>query len=393
MDDVKVDSSLAIAGLIHRKRSGVLTPSEEQLLTVWILEKEGNQALYDELISTNTIEKNIEVLFSKDLKPATDKVYNAIGFIKDEKNENPSNEFRFFKSAWLRYAAIVLLVAGAGVYWYHSSSRKNAEIVKSSIIKEKQDIEPAGNKAILTLADGTTIILDSAANGSLAHQGNTKILKLDAGKLSYKGGSASGEVLYNAISTPKGGQYQIELPDGSEVWLNAASSIRFPTAFIKERKVTITGEAYFEIAADKNKPFEVSANGETIEVLGTSFNINAYKEGHVRTSLKEGLVRINNTILKPGYAFSNGKLSAANLDQDLAWKNGLFNFEGANVLAIMREIERWYDVKVVYKNVPNIVFIGEVPRDISLSKLLKILEEFGVHSQLDADKKEITILR
>jgi transmembrane sensor len=267
------------------------------------------------------------------------------------------------------------------------------------------DIAPGGDKAVLTLSDGSTILLDNAQNGNVAQQGNTKVIKLDNGQLAYSPSRSKmglgGEVLYNTIATPKGGQYQIVLPDGTRVWLNAASSIKFPTVFSgATRNVEMTGEVYLEIAKSAKQPFSVTTGKTTIQVLGTSFNINAYSDEEAeKTTLIEGKVKVlkgnSEAILLPGQQaqITQQKLSVvrdADIEKVMAWKNGLFNFNGAGVEEVMRQLSRWYDIEVVYeKDVPDIEFIGKMSKNVSLSGVLKGLEGAGVHFRIEKGRKLI----
>ena len=279
------------------------------------------------------------------------------------------------------------------------------EIAKSEIDQQrfKNDVLPGGDKATLTLADGSTIVLDDAQNGTLAQQGNSKIVKLD-GKLSYDPTNKnSREIVYNTISTPKGGQYQLELPDGSQVWLNATSSIHFPTSFIgTERRIEITGEAYFEIARNPNMPFIVTVNNAEVQVLGTHFNVNAYDdEDNVKTTLLEGSVRFindgNTNILKPGQQSQLTKggttkvVSNVDVDEVVAWKNGMFDFENAGIETVMRQLSRWYDVEIEYKGKTDDLFIAEMRRNIKLSDALKALELTG-KVKFDIQDKKIIVM-
>jgi len=267
----------------------------------------------------------------------------------------------------------------------------------------KNDVLPGSDKATLTLADGSTILLDEAQNGTIAQQGNSKIIKLD-GKLSYDPTNKnSREIVYNTISTPKGGQYQLELPDGSKVWLNATSSIHFPTSFTgTERRIEITGEAYFEIAKNPNMPFIVTVSNSEVQVLGTHFNINAYNdEDNVKTTLLEGSVRFVNdgsiNILKPGQQAQLTKegttkvVSDVNVDNVVAWKNGMFDFENASIETVMRQLSRWYDVEIEYKGKTDDLFIAEMRRNIKLSDALKALELTG-KVKFDIQDKKIIVM-
>jgi len=279
------------------------------------------------------------------------------------------------------------------------------EIAKSEIDQQrfKNDVLPGGDKATLTLADGSTIVLDDAQNGTLAQQGNSKIIKLD-GKLSYDPTNKnSREIVYNTISTPKGGQYQLELPDGSQVWLNATSSIHFPTSFIgNERRIEITGEAYFEIARNPNMPFIVTVNNAEVQVLGTHFNVNSYDdEDNVKTTLLEGSVKfVNNgnvNVLKPGQQSQLTKegttkvVSNVDVDEVVAWKNGMFDFENAGIETVMRQLSRWYDVEIEYKGKTDDLFIAEMRRNIKLSDALKALELTG-KVKFDIQGKKIIVM-
>lgn len=278
-------------------------------------------------------------------------------------------------------------------------------IVKANVTEHrfKDDVSPGGDKAILTLADGSTVVLDDAQNGILAQQGNSKVIKLD-GKILYDPANKnSKEVVYNIISTPRGGQYQLELPDGSLVWLNATSSIRFPTSFVeKERRVEITGEAYLEVAKNRDKPFIVTVNNAEVQVLGTHFNINSYNdEDDVKTTLLEGSVKFvnggNANILKPGQQSQLTKdgavkvVSDVDVDKVVAWKNGFFHFESAGIETIMRQLSRWYDVEIEYKGKTDDLFIAEMRRNIKLSDALKALELTG-RVRFEIEGKKIIVM-
>jgi ferric-dicitrate binding protein FerR (iron transport regulator) len=276
-------------------------------------------------------------------------------------------------------------------------------------VKPKGDVMPGGNKAILTLANGSQIVLDSAVNGILTHQGNIKVIKLTNGQLVYENaGARADEVLYNTMSTPRGGQYSLILPDGSRVWLNAVSSIRFPTAFLgEERTVEITGEAYFEIAKDPLRPFRVLVNSGLkdrrleVAVLGTHFNINAYKdEATIKTTVLEGSVKVSHgsshTTIEPGEQtqFDNGILQIvhdANVTETVAWKDGRFEFKDTDLKTIMRQLMRWYDVDVQYNgNISERYFTADISRNKSLSGVLKMLELSDIDFKLEGNKLTVT---
>ena len=299
---------------------------------------------------------------------------------------------------WTAAAAIVLLVGG--LTWVYIMRTPRPLVVMNDRPAVNTVIAPGGNKAVLTLANGTKMILDSAKNGLLAMQGEMGVVKKDDGAISYERDESvggRGDLLYNTVATPKGGQYVVTLPDGTRVWLNATSSIRFPTAFTGgERLVQISGEAYLEVAPDRTKPFRVAvayASGEKqmeVEVLGTQFNVMAYEEeGAVKTTLLEGAVRLvhgaETKVLRPGQQgelkdgvfqlMSNADTSAA-----VAWKNGQTLFASEDITAIMRKVSRWYDVDVEYQGqLPKRNFTGGISRKADISEILKILELNQIH--------------
>jgi transmembrane sensor len=286
-------------------------------------------------------------------------------------------------------AAIIICMFSIGAYFLFKSTPQKKISKTENIKRDKNEVVPGGNKALLTLADGSSIILDSAQNGTLTTQGNTKILTLN-GMLSYNSlNKTPSVVLYNTISTPRGGQYQLVLADGSKVWLNAASSLRFPVTFVgKERKVELLGEAYFEIAKNTSMPFKVKVDEMEIEVLGTHFNINSYDdESAIRTTLLEGSVKINKnhtySILKPGQQAQMNKagdiriINDADIEKAIAWKEGNFQFDRDEIHSVMQQVERWYDVDVEYKADISSHFIGTISRNVNLSQVLDMLHLTG----------------
>jgi len=282
--------------------------------------------------------------------------------------------------------------------WFKNDTGK--EIAKTEVNnKPYKNLSFPGKTTVLTLADGSTIALDNDENGVLTKQGNTKLLKV-GGKLVYNAMKENGtEILYNKVTTPVGGQYQIELPDGSQVWLNAASSLYFPTSFAgKEKWVELMGEAYFEIAKSPSKPFKVKVNGAEVQVLGTHFNIMAYEdEAALKTTLLEGEVKFvkgsYHYRLKPGQQTQLAKnggikvVSGVNVAAVVAWKNGIFDFEGADIASVAGQLSRWYDVEIVFDKEINDLFYARIARGTKLADVLKALELTGkVKFEIDGKK-------
>ena len=307
--------------------------------------------------------------------------------------------------AWIRYtvAACVILLLGYGSYYLFVHPTRHQGIAKKegAMKPEKKEVLPGGNRAILTLANGSAIVLDSVNNGELAMQGNTRIVKLDNGQLAYHTkGDRNAETMYNTMTTPRGGQYKLILPDGTAVWLNAASSFRYPTAFTdKQRQVEITGEAYFEVAPNKVMPFIVMVNKtQKIEVLGTHFNVNAYDdEASINTTLLEGSVKVvqgdREKILAPGQQAQldkKGEISIirdANMEAAVAWKNGVFLFDHSNIQSVMRQLARWFDMEVEYRGQPTSdLFGGDIRRSLPLTKVFHFLEKSQVHFNIEGKK-------
>lgn len=283
-------------------------------------------------------------------------------------------------------AAAVLLVAGFTLYY---TVQKSAEVKPLAYYN---DIKPGGDKATLTLADGSQIVLDNRNTGQVATEGAISIETDAKGQIVYlvKGNSETESQKINTLSTPAGGKFSVVLSDGSKVWLNATSSIKFPAAFAKDaRRVEVKGEAYFEIEKDSSRPFYVKNGSSEIKVLGTHFNVMAYPDEYrSELTLLEGAVQFtksgNSELLKPGkqilYTESSTetKQRDANIEEVMAWKNDLFVFNNTNIDEIMKELMRWYDVKIKYEGEkPDISFTGVIPRNANVSKVLKALELTG----------------
>ncbi|QEH39398.1 FecR family protein [Chitinophaga sp. XS-30] len=299
-------------------------------------------------------------------------------------------------------AAAILLVLAASAFLL---LRKPAAGPQLAHVTPAIDVQPGREGAILTRADGSTVLLDSLPSGEIDGD-NGANLKLGKGRISYTGATATGnEIFYNTIATPNGRTYHLLLQDGSKIWLNAGSSVTYPVVFTgKERKVRIRGEAYFEVAKAAGKPFFVDVDGRAeVEVLGTHFNVNAYNEdGMIRTALLEGAVRVRSGSNRPGTVLEPGQqvtvsnqggmtVTEADFDEVNAWRNGLFHFRKASLQEVMREVARWYDVEVRFEGkMPERTFSGDIERTLSLQQVLALLRVTRINYTID-NQKQITI--
>ena len=386
-----------LAWLIQRYTDDTATPAELKELSDFIA-----QSPDDELFSQVVLDSaDLNPLGSGKLEPYEDLA--DIALLQSRTQQLSQQPPRIRRWVWAAACATLLLAAGA--YLWHKPAAK-AGIVKN-VDHPKKKILPGKNGAVLTLADGSTVSLDSLGSGKIASQNGADII-VRQGKLTYSiGENAGSEIAYNTLTTPIGRQFHFQLPDGTEVWLNAASSIHYPTVFNgSERTVEMTGEAYFEVANNPARPFRVNVNQTArIQVLGTHFNVNAYgNEPVIKTTLLEGSIQFHAgadlkqekqmVTLRPGQqsqlAIGTHRLAVENdveTENVIAWKNGLFNFNDASIRDVMNQLERWYDIRVSYeKNVPSIRFYGKMTKNIPLDDLLLILERSKVHFQIDGKR-------
>jgi hypothetical protein len=319
----------------------------------------------------------------------------------------PPDEKIIRSRPWKRVmiAAAILLLVGAGPYVWYLSTSGSVPFSTGSTAAAGEIKAPSSNKAILILASGEKVNLGNAAKGQVAKEGNSTIMKVGDGQLMYEGAMGrvgNDQLAYNTIFNPRGSKVMdVTLSDGSRVWLNAGSSLTYPAVFGDlERKVAVDGEAYFEIAYDKNRPFRVTKNEMLVVVLGTHFIVNAYDdEDQIAVTLLEGAVKVNKGMtfasLAPGQqaVVATGITVNSHVDVDaaIAWKDGLFSFQDSDLQGVLRQISRWYDVKVVYEgNTPSRKFEGEFQRDLNLSQVLKILERNNIRYKLEGKAIVIT---
>lgn len=395
-----------IADLVYKYLCNEITPEEEAELLQWRMQSVHNQTLFNKILTEDLLKAEVEKLYEFNIDEAWNRINQKI-------NQYEAASSPKYLVSWQKITSIaaILAVLILGAYWLI----KPQAAKQPALVKEKKTImldkAPGHAGAILILDNGKQLVLDSTGNGILTVDGNINIIKKD-GQLIYANEADNAATLvYNTMVTPRARQYNLTLSDGTKVWLNSGSSLRFPVAFITdERRVEITGEAYFEVAhaalnnGKGRKPFIVQVNksgsssGMDIEVLGTHFNINAYDdEENIKTTLLEGKVNIKlnhqqQMELKPGqqakYAEKkNSGLKIVNdvdLEKTIAWKTGKFEFDDMELQAIMRQISRWYDVDIVYERNPDDEkYGGAISKSVQLSDVLKMLEVNGVRFRLE----------
>ncbi|RAJ08852.1 FecR family protein [Chitinophaga skermanii] len=383
------ETSAYIAELLLRRVQGVITEEETAELEAWLqTQPPASRDFYTDACTMPQLEAGLQTMHKFDETAALDDVWKRIGML-----ETRTVPVRRLWLRWTAAAALLAFVVSTSIIFFNH--KQNTTPGVSTVARYGGDALPAGNKATLELADGSVIDLNSTKKGKIDQFQDANIFKQDDETISYENTLAQSEadVTYHKIITPRGGKFDVVLPDGTKVWLNAASSLKYPTAFIgKERVVELSGEAYFDVAKNAQQPFTVrtiDTKREPLEVrvLGTAFNIQAYSDEPLRTAtLVNGKVSVQNKndreILLPGQqAMVHNRqpmqVQVANIESVLAWKNGLFIYHDASIQEIMREISRVYDVDVVFDGDIAQQFEGTIPRSMKLSDVLKILESTG----------------
>ena len=370
-----------IIALAERILAGQATDEEIHSYTEWVRQLPATK----EELFTHPELKEAELL---------SRIRMQIGFDREEPRQR----------SWYRWvaAAAVVLMVGLGSFYFLAHNKETKPITQ---VSRAQDIAPGGSHAMLTLPGGRQVLLDEATKGEIASALGCKILKTADGTLSIQAdpNKTSHELSYSTLSTPKGGQYQLRLPDGTAVWLNAASSIKFPTAFNgKTREVEITGEAYFEVSHQPTRPFIVHYGDMQVKVLGTHFDVNTYKDnGAVKTTLLEGSVSVEKkgqaVKIKPGEqavlqaGVADIQVRTVDTDNAVAWTKGFLSMQDNDVAAFMIQLSRWYDVEVVFPSgVPEGHLGGYINRNTNLSDVLSVLEAGGIHARLEGKKVIVT---
>lgn len=388
------DNTAIKALIIKALSEEELSFDEQILLDKWLAEN-GNREVFDNLRDKDYLRERLKEAYDVDIeeekKALNLKIANRTKIV-EIKN----------RTSWVRYAAAILIMAGATTFFLlilKKNGVRNAP--QQNVATINNDAAPGSFNAKLKLSDNSEIILDSAMTGTLTSQGNALVMNKD-GNLVYTGqGKNETETLYNTLVTSAGQMYPIILSDNSRIWLNSSSSLKFPVVFSgKERRVEVTGEAYFEIAHDASRPFIVAVNGAQVRVLGTKFNINSYsEEGPIQATLLEGAVQIKKgiqqTTIKPGEqakVFDKEiKVVGANLEKTIAWKEGRFYFEDDDIKTIMGQISKWYGLDIEYKAVPDQLFNAIINRKVNASIVLKALEATGdVHFNIEGKKIIVT---
>jgi transmembrane sensor len=372
--------------LLQRYYNGIATAAEEEELFA-ALRADGEEEEWTALIS----ELHASALPDPTYDPA--RYEDAVNQILHP--AITTGKVRSFRWYYAAAAAVLLLIATIG----YLTRQQPTPATTPTLATITTDVKPGKNGAVLTLGDGSQVVLDSLNNGIVTTQQGTKLL-LSNGQLSYDA-SAAGTVSYNTMTTPRGRKFRLQLPDGTNVWMNAASALTYPTAFTgNNRSVTLSGEAYFEVTPNKALPFIVKINNETaVEVLGTHFNISSYQDdASISTTLLEGAVQVKvkqqSRRLQPGQQLQINQLSGATTLRGqvdtlavIAWKNGALNFQDKKLTAVISMIARWYDIDVVYETTPpDITFVGEIGSDVTLASVLTFLRESGIHFRLEGRK-------
>jgi AraC-like DNA-binding protein len=392
----KTERNFYIAELISKLLKGDISPEEDLWLKNWAEESAANRAYFDKLTDQSYLENRLKYWNTIDQEKAWDNL--------QQKLEVKEIKARFNYLPLLKYAAIAILISAITILLYRESDKQVKKVANQSIVHNQ--IRPGSNHAILILGNGEKITLKKHDRLSINENDGTSVSNQN-NVLAYKHNEhqqgVDQKLVYNTIMVPRGGEYQLILADGSKVWMNSSSSLRYPTTFTgKERRVFLTGEAYFEVAKNARMPFIVKTNKAEVQVLGTHFNVMAYDdENSCKATLLEGAVRVQSSaavnVIKPGQQVvidqqGQQKINNdINVDEELAWKNGLFIFKDAGIRDIMQQASRWYDVDVIYEGkIPEIQFTGQMSRKVDFYGFTNILKYAGLNFNIKGKTVTIT---
>jgi transmembrane sensor len=409
MDEQQVERASYIASLIVKQVQDTLTDQEWQELQAWTAESRENYSLYEELTSEEGLSHALDELQTVNTDAAYQKLSDQLFYTAPVEIDRP-------RKLWRYWAAAVLVLAAGAVTWY--TFFNNTEPVARLVVHAPQQQVSGSNNTVLILGNGSAIPLNAVPDGLLAEDGKVQIKKLQHKQVEYQlpagnheASPATGTTALNTLQTARGDQYGVVLPDGTRVWLNAASTLQYPSVFSgPARRVILSGEGYFDVAkwqqGGEYVPFIVSTGNMEVKALGTDFNIKAYKEEeNVQTTLISGLVKLSlnqqEYVLRPGKKASTKnnsdsiRIEDANIELALAWKNGQFVFRNTPLSDIMKQLTRWYDMDVQYTTKPPKLFItGEINRDASIDSVLKMLEYAGdVHFRIQGKTIQVMGVR
>jgi transmembrane sensor len=377
-----------------------LSDAEKLELEMWLDESPNNRRLFEEYLLGNGFLDDLKIGYQFNKKRVGDEVKNYW--------QQQSTGFRPARNQHIRFLAAAAIFGGlllASWFVFRATSIDLTKKQQPAGIVPKHDIAPGRNRATLTLADNSVVELDSVKQKQMVSQGNVKLYVDNGGMLEYSPDpsirSANLKAQYNILRTPIAGQFRLVLPDGTKVWLNNASQLRFPVAFAaSERSVELSGEAYFEVAPDKTRPFMVQVGAQKVQVLGTSFNVSGYPdEPAVRTVLVNGSVKVtmgeSAVVLRPAHeAVNEGErlvVRSANTRIVTAWINGFFNFDNANAVEVFTQLARWYGIRVSYPiGIPSKRFDGRIDRENTFSQVAALLEKNGIHCEVEGLNVKVT---
>lgn len=386
MKKLHTDKGFRAAYLIGRYLQGSIAQQENEELQAWLNSSDQNRQLFEELLSVEALENQLQQFENTDSSMGWQRLQEKISSRTSRGRRKKS-----LKAWWRSVAALLVLSLAAWQLFQHTAGKLGGKPTLASGYRE--DALPGARKAMLLLSNGSTVALDNGTDSLFTESGNT-VQRTGGGSLVYTVGNRSSSTALNTLQIPVGGEYMLVLEDGTKVWLNAATVLRYPVQFTgsKRQVELLEGEAYFEVAKNKEKPFIVTANQMEIQAIGTAFDVNTYADldSALYTTLTEGKIKVvtssGSTMLLPGeqvkVSGAKAKVSTADVEAVTGWKRGLFVFNGAPLPQVMSQVARWYNVRVEYDSrfKEQKYFTGEIKRNVPVSKLLQMMELTGIAS-------------